>query len=424
MKRVLLAAISLALVLLLVVNVRLHRPGNLGTAEAQLRSLEEKLGNGAAEEMQELFPEGYVFTWSLYGLSSAQLARQLPPDDARRPHLLAETRRALAAVRSEKGREIFDAEMDRPYGAFHTSWSLLLLAEYVRAAGPRNVPPEVLAEFTREADRFAQALGRYGSPFMESYPEQVWPGDTSPGIAALGIYDATVGPRYGAVIRQWVADARARMDPRLHALTHTAEPRTGRPSGGVRGESLALMSRLLVDADPAFAREQYAVLRAHFLDSVLGVPGFLEYPRGMRGAEDMDTGPLILGFSGPAVVVGATAARVNGDLEVADAVLGGVEVTGVPIQLGGRRTYAFGELPVGDAFIAWAVTSPAGGQAQRTWEPASQWTFLPFHALSAAIASLLVWWAHRIARPRRGRAGGARTAGSAAPLRRAPAGRN
>jgi hypothetical protein len=402
MNRVLLGILSLSLAILLLLNVRLHRPGGPSTVEAQLRYLEDELHDGAAEKMQRLFPEGFVFTWSLYGLASARQAGQLDPRDAHRAHLLAETRTALAAIRSETGRSTFEPEMEPPYGAFYASWSLYLLAEYVRAAGPANLPPSVLEEFMRECDRYAGALAAYESPFLESYPEQVWPADATPGIAALGIYDAVVAPRYAQTIRRWVTDARARQDARLGALTHTAEPGSGRPGGSVRGESLALMSRLLVDADPQFAREQYAVLREHFLDDVLGVPGVREYPHGVEGQGDIDTGPLIFDFSGPAVVVGAAAARVHGDLAVADALLGAVEVFGLPLQIGGRRFYAGGMLPVGDAFIAWARTSPAAGPEHRTWEPVSPWWSAPFHAVSAAIAGMLVWWGLRIARPRSG----------------------
>lgn len=178
-----------ALAVLLLLNVRMHRPGGADVVRAQLRHLEGALDEGAAGEMQRLFPEGYVFTWALYGLASAQQAAQLDPDDPRRAHLLSETRRALAAVDSEQGRSTFDADMEPPYGAFHASWSLYLLAEYVRAAGPENLPPATVEAFTRRVDRFARALADYGGPFLESYPEQVWPADTAPGIAALGIHD-------------------------------------------------------------------------------------------------------------------------------------------------------------------------------------------------------------------------------------------
>ncbi|HEX8672624.1 MAG TPA: hypothetical protein VF710_12090, partial [Longimicrobium sp.] len=411
----LLGIIALALAFLLLLNVRLHRPGGAGTVQAQLRYLEGALEDGAADDMQRLFPEGYVFTWALYGLASARLAGELDDHDARRAHLLAETRKALAAIHSDAGRAVFVREMEPPYGVFHASWALYLRAEYVRAVGRAKLPAAEIEKFTRECDRFARALAGYGSPFLESYPDQVWPADTAPGIAALGIHDAVVAPRYRETIRRWVAQARARQHPELGALSHAAEPRTGRPIGGVRGESLALMSRLLVDADPRFAREQYAVLRARFLDDVMSVPGFLEYPRGVHGKEDMDTGPLVFGFSGPAVVVGAAAARVHGDLSVANALLGWVEVIGMPRQFGRERVYAGGMLPIGDAFIAWARTAPAAGPSLRTWEPLSPWWYLPFHALSAVLGGLLVWWGFRIARVADGRGPEKRPVPRAAP---------
>jgi hypothetical protein len=401
-KRIRLGIVAFALAFLVLLNVRLHRPGSPSTVDAQLRHLEYSLRHGAASDMQTLFPEGYVFTWSLYGLASAQRAGQLDPGNPRRAHLLAETRRALSAIHSNEGRAVFEVELDPPYGAFYASWSLYVLAEYVRAVGPEHLPPEARTEFTRECDRFARALAASGTPFLETYSQQVWPADTAPGIAALGIHDALLEPRYAAVIRKWVADARPRMQPPLQALSHAAEPGTGRPKGGVRGESLALMSRLLIDADSAFAREQYAVLREHFLDDVLGVPGVLEYPRDVNGSGDVDTGPLAFGFSGPAIVVGAAAARVHGDPQVADGLLGGVELVGVPIELRGRRSYAFGRLAVGDAFIAWARTSPAGAKTIPGWKELPGW-FLPFHLISAGIAGLLLWWAYRIMWPRRRR---------------------
>ena len=399
MKRSLFAVLLLAVLALL--NVRVHRTGGPRTVDAQLRHLEQALENGAADDMQRFFPEGYHFTWVLYGLASAQAARGLPLDSPRRAHLLEETQRARAALRTDRARSNFEAEMSPPYGAFYSSWSLYLLAEYVRSAGPQRVPPDVIAAFTEDCDRFAEALAASGSPFLASYPEMAWPADTTPGVAALGIHDAMIAPRYAGLIQRWVAGARARLDPRTGALAHAAIPSTGQPAGGVRGESLALMSRLLVDADPPFAREQYAILREHFLDDLLGLPGMRGYPHSVKGTGDVDSGPLIFGFSGPATVVGAAAARVHGDRSVADALLGTVELLGLPAQFGGQRFYAGGMMPVGDAFLAWARSSPAPEPSGQAWEVEGQRWFLLFHAISAVLAGLLVWWVCRASAARR-----------------------
>ena len=369
-------------------NIRLHRPGSERTTQAQLEFLARTLDAGGATRMQQWFPEGYVFTWALYGLASAQVAKTMARDDPHRTALLRGTWRAVQAVRNDSARSTFDPELNPPRGAFYSGWSLYVLAEYVRSSGKDMVSDEVLTMFRDECDRFAAALGSSDSPFLESYAHAVWPADTAVGIAALGIYDSAVAPRFGETIRQWVRAARERLDPRLGALSHSAAPRTGAPLGGVRGGSLALMSRVLIDADSVFAAEQFKILRDHFVDYRFGLPGVREYPHGVEGVGDVDSGPLILGFAGPAVVVAAGAARVHGDHRLAEILLGAVEVAGVPLQFGKTRRYVGGIVPVADAFIAWSRSSPLGAFE---WAPniLPRGWHLPFHMFSVLLFGLL-----------------------------------
>lgn len=74
------AAAVLMVLSLAALNCRLYQENRVETAIAQLQFLENSLDAGGAERMQFLFPEGYVFTWALYGLASAQVAQALPPD--------------------------------------------------------------------------------------------------------------------------------------------------------------------------------------------------------------------------------------------------------------------------------------------------------------------------------------------------------
>lgn len=378
--------------LLALLNLRAHRPGDIDTTIAQLRFLQEALSDDAAEQMQWIFPEGYVFTWTLYGVASAQVARSLPPTDSRRSHHLAEAARAVQQVRSSQARSTFDAELQPPFGAFYASWSIYLRAEYIRSVGIPEVNDRLLNSFEAECAQFAAALNRSESPFLPSYRHVYWPADTAVGVAALGIHDAILTRRYGDTIARWVARARLHVDPNLGALSHAADAETGAPIGGVRGSSLALMSRVLIDADPEFAAEQYSVLRRYFVDYTWGVPGVREFPRGVAGGGDVDSGPILLGYSGPAVVVGAAAARVHGDEPVARALLGAVEVGGVPIDLGSGRRYAAGLLPVGDAFIAWSRSSTAAENVERLeWDPVlpTCWT-APAHVVSVVLAGIVL----------------------------------
>lgn len=153
------------------------------------------------------------------------------------------------------------------------------------------------------------------------------------------------------------------------------------------------MSRVLLDAAPELARAQYKVLRAHFAGYRWGVPGIREYPAEFSGSADVDSGPLPLGFGGPATVVGAAAARAHGDAALADALLGTVEVAGVPIEWHGRR-YVGGTVPVGDAFIAWANATPPPlpTKLTPTWPRVlpTGWYWVG-HGVSLVLAGF-AWW--------------------------------
>ena len=368
-----------------VCNLRLLAPRGPKAAVAQLRFLERALADGAAEDMQRWFPEGRVFTWALYGLASARTALLFPRDDPRRARLLAASGAAVDTVLSDRARSTFVRDMSPEWGAFYTSWSLYAAAEHLRASGASD--SALVERFRREADRLAAALEASPTPFLHSYPGSSWPADTSVGVAALAIHDRILPARYEAVVKGWVARARALTHPDLGALSHTADPRTGAP-GEVRGSSLALMARVLVDVDPDFAREQYRVLRDRFVRARWGAVGVLEYADGRSFGGDVDSGPLVLGYSGPALVVGMAAARANGDARLGRILLGVTELVGVPWGVGSRR-YAAGLVPVGDAFIAWARSGPP--TPDTGWDRRLRWWWpVPVHLVSLLVA-LRAW---------------------------------
>lgn len=384
--------------IILILNLRAYSPGDLETTVAQLAFLKEAMVQGAADRMQDVYPEGYVFTWALYGAASARASSGLGSDDPRRSSLFQEALEAVAHVESETARSTFDDDLEPEFGAFYASWSLYLRAEVIRGAGMHYMSTSMLKKFERDCQVFASALQKSGTPFLPSYTLAAWPGDTAVGIAALGIHDKILSPRFAATIESWVRDVRLRLDNDLHAITHEADADSGMPAGGVRGSTLALVSRVLVEADPEFARQQYTVLRSSFVDYTWGVPGVREYPRGVDGTGDVDSGPIFLGFSAPAVIVGAAAAVVHGDKDLANTLFGAVEVGGAPLQLEGRRRYLVGVMPVADAFIAWARSptpqsgSNSGRREAAIWEPIlPRWWAGPAHVISVVAVGLLLF---------------------------------
>ncbi|MFI1471371.1 hypothetical protein [Streptomyces wuyuanensis] len=59
-----------------------------------------------------------------------------------------------------------------------------------------------------------------------------------------------------------------------------------------------------------------------------------------------------------ASVVTAGAAQVHGDAALAEGLTNLGELLGVPVDTPWTKRYAFGLLPIGDAFVAWSKTAP------------------------------------------------------------------
>ncbi|MFD5753053.1 hypothetical protein [Streptomyces sp. NPDC127033] len=328
--------------------------------EPQLAFLREALDDGAGEEAQELFPEGYFFLHVLYGLSWVERGMRAP--ETERPAALREARWALARLDSAPGRAPFSESLVPSYGVFHRGWSNWLRGGVLtlQPAGRRD--PAEVRRFTADSAELGAAFDASASPYLAAYPGQAWPVDSVVAMASLRLHDtllpATTGPRYGKTAERWLQGVRGRLDPRTGLLPHRVDPVDGTPAEVARGSSQSLVQRFLVDIDPDFAAEQYARFRERYVVSPLGLgPTVREYPRGLDGPADVDSGPLPLGVSLSATVVTIGAAQVHGDAPLAGALANYSELAGLPVRTPWTKRYAFGLVPVGDAFLAWSKTA-------------------------------------------------------------------
>ncbi|MFD0823637.1 hypothetical protein ACFQ0D_36140, partial [Micromonospora zhanjiangensis] len=176
--------------------------------------------------------------------------------------------------------------------------------------------------------------------------------------ASLRLHDALLPARFGGTVTRWLAGVRQRLDPRTGLLPRRVDPETGAPAEVARATSQGMLQRFLVEIDQAFAREQYLAFRRDFVASPLGLgPAVREYPRGVTGPADVDSGPLPLGVSLSATAVTIGAAQVQGDASLAAALANYGELAGLPLDTPFGKRYVFGLLPIGDAFLAWAKTT-------------------------------------------------------------------
>ncbi len=373
------AVAALLTLVLFVPQVRLYREEQpRADVIAQLRFLRAELGSRLGEEMQGMFPEGYFFSHVLYGLAWADIARG---DTSYRDEALREARWALERLGSASARAVFDARLRPAYGVFYVGWSSRLRGDVIELAGAGA--PET-AQFIADCEGLAVAFGMDG-PFLAAYPGQAWPVDSVVAVSALRLHDRILGPHFEPVIAEWLTSARSRLDPATGLLPHQATP----VMEGARGSSQSMIQRFLPEIDPAWAGQQYSTFRRLFIDTPLGLPGVREYPHGRSGAGDVDSGPLVLGISASATVVAIGAARVHGDRSLSGPLTGLGESLGVPVTSGNSKRYAFGALPIGDAFLAWAFAVPLASTAT-SFPPVVQWWWrVVWHALTLTVLTLL-----------------------------------
>ncbi|MDB4990697.1 MAG: hypothetical protein JWN04_5875, partial [Myxococcaceae bacterium] len=177
-------------------------------------------------------------------------------------------------------------------------------------------------------------------------------------VCALRRVDQVIDTHRSRLIARWLARVAQRRDPRTGLIPHQADATTGVPVVGARGSSQALLQRFWPIVDPSGSARDYQRFRELFVDSALGFAGVREYPKGSNGPADVDSGPLLFGLSPSASAVAIGAARAGGDAMLATALMQEADVLGWPWRAHGKRRYFAGLLPIADAFLTWARTTP------------------------------------------------------------------
>jgi hypothetical protein len=351
-------------ILLIWINVRLYAENfNLKEEQedivSQLNFLEKELKtNNAGEEMQQIFPEGLVFTNVLYGLSWCELATS---NVNLEPHLkqraIQEALFAYKQINSEIAQSTFEVNLDPPHGIFYVGWKNYLLSKII-SLDTSFVNNKFYREtFEEQCEQIKESLISTDYSYLESYHNQAWPGDMCVAMASLSMHDRTLKPKFQAEIKNWLAHVRTKLDPKTGLIPHKIGVGNEKISEGARGSSSSLINRLLPEVDSTFAKQQYDLYKNHFVETTFGLPSVREYPKGNSGTGDIDSGPVIfeVGFSG--TIVAFSTMAVNNDLTLAKLLYKTINAIGFGNNVGDMKKYAFGKIPVADAFIAWGRAS-------------------------------------------------------------------
>jgi hypothetical protein len=308
--------------------------------------------NNLGNRMQDIFPEGLVFTNALYGLAWCELANSTD-DSTLKSKALHEALFVYNEIDSERAKLVFDSNLIPKNGVYYVGWKNYLLSKILQIDTSFADFGRYKKTFTEQCETIKEALKQNSSPYLESYSNQTWPADMFVAMASVGNHDKIFKPKYANEIGEWIGNVKNKLDPITKMIPHKVNSRTGERLEGARGSSISLIIRLLAEIDLNFAKQQYELYKTNFVATTFGLPSISEYPRGQSGEGDIDSGPVVfgVGFSGTIVSMGTFSKM--GDLDLAEQQYKTINAFGFGYKPGNEKKYIFGLMPIADAFIAW-----------------------------------------------------------------------
>jgi hypothetical protein len=284
-------------------------------------------GTGAA-----LFDEEWLFgTWMMAAVGLGQRAALCPASaDAD----LAAMELALDRMVSPAGRAFdtrsYGVDIGERLGEDRGSAALLGYGGLPLALHRALVPDTRFA--ATEAAWIDALARRMAGGLVETYPGQRFPVDNAAGVAALALHDRATGEDHGAALAAGLAGIAAARDAASGLLVQRVDA-DGTPLDAPRGSGTFLAAWFLHRADPDLARGLYDAGRDQLYGSVLGLSAMREYPAGREGRGDIDSGPLILGYSVSSTGFALGGAAAFDDLTTRDALLATARLGG-PFAVG------------------------------------------------------------------------------------------
>ncbi|MEM1032219.1 MAG: hypothetical protein AAGN82_17860 [Myxococcota bacterium] len=307
-----------------------------------------------------LFDAEWLFgTYMMAAMGYGQLAAQRPEGDPVRAQMLTRMDHCLgrlgepdvAAFDTGKwGRAALDdLDGDAGHAAYLGYYGLALTFRSGLGAHPLASRAEAVA------DALARRLAQ--EDVIETYPGERYPVDNAAGVAAVALKAQNRHHARPHVVARWleVMDERF-VDPTSGLLVQSVRA-DGTRLDVPRGSGTALASYFLSFVDAARSRALYEAAMASLGDRVLGFGALREYPDGGRtGDGDIDSGPLIAGFSIAATGFALAGAKRFGDEATFASLWATARLFGAPRRRDNALHFATGG-PLGDAILFAMLTA-------------------------------------------------------------------
>lgn len=168
------------------------------------------------------------------------------------------------------------------------------------------VHDEVIAALSRRVQQ------RNGLP-LATYPGEAYPVDNAAVLAAIGLHARVTGQPAPGWLGEAVATWETRYVQEDGLVVQAVDPATGTARGRARGSGTALSAYFFGFSEPVLARRLGSAARDVLGGTTAGFGAVREYRRGEDGPGDIDSGPLVMGWSVSATGFSLASARRLGD---------------------------------------------------------------------------------------------------------------
>lgn len=190
---------------------------------------------------------------------------------------------------------------------------------------------------------------------LETYPTEFYPVDNTTCAASIAVYSKAFGT-YTDTVKKWKNNFSQFIDPKTDMLiqsvnadmTHYSQPRGS-------GSSLAAYFLIYLDFD--LSKRLYKGCRNELLDKPLGFGLMNEYSEEFRHLSgDIDSGPLIWGYSMSTTGFILASAKAHEDKELFDSIFATAWIAGAP-EFNSRTMHWKTGGPLGDAIMFAMLTA-------------------------------------------------------------------
>lgn len=273
-------------------------------------------------EVGKLSEESYEFMLFTYSYSTYALTNLCMKDSAYK-------KRALPLIK-ECITKVIDKKIYFPYGVDERLflsdslpyYSVLYLGHLNLMAGCYRLLSDD-GTFDTLNDKISESLfNRYkNTEFLnlESYPSSIWIPDNTVALASLKLHSSNTNSNYEVICTKWVEYAKANLtENKTGVLYSTVNAATGKPVEEPRGSMLGWSIMFINQFDREFATELYKKYKKRFSFDFLIFRLFKErYGNWDTDEGDIDSGPVIFGYSIPANEFALGCSVLSGDFKTA-----------------------------------------------------------------------------------------------------------